>query len=532
MKRYIICFFLIFSVVAFALAEDDFSDFGDFGDSASGDLSAASDDFGDFGDFGADASEKTNPLSFSGSGGLDVRPWINTQYGYHSFSDLGENTKMSYNPFFKFAINYSPAFADFEAKIKLNKWTLGDFKWDILDELTARFYAGDWVFEGGKMRLVWGKGDKLHVLDNFNANDYTDFVIPEYIDRRIAEPMIHIVYNAPIKSNLRLEGVWTPIMTADRFDDDVWKPYKVANLEKTVKSAVKNNAKTHFAGSGGQPDLDGLIDDLSFDSESIYEDISSLKFGQAGLRLTGTVGRVDLGASYYYGHYKQPSANLENFLMSQMAIAQGAKVALEYPELEYDMLHVFGVELATILWKFNIRAEAAYNMTNDFSGDDPWTHNNSISWLLGFDIDLPFSNFNINIQETGRAVLKYDKIGDEFEKFGVVAKAKNLKQYDVDYDSDGNSTKNKFVINISDKYLHEKLTWEITAIIGVENPEVAILPKISYNVKAGFYIVLSGCYLHSDDEDGEFYNFTAFDDGENANSRDKAFVQLGVRYDF
>ncbi|MCI5645040.1 MAG: hypothetical protein MR305_04880, partial [Treponema porcinum] len=59
-----------------------------------------------------------------------------------------------------------------------------------------------------------------------------------------------------------------------------------------------------------------------------------------------------------------------------------------------------------------------------------------------------------------------------------------------------------------------------------------IMPKLNYNIRDGFNVVLRGAYLHSDDSDGEFYNFTAYKDGSSVKTKDKAFVQLAVRYDF
>lgn len=279
-------------------------------------------DFG-FDDFSEPEESSASSVVWSGKGGVDFRGWIDTKDGYSSFSDIGDNTQMEFQPYLNLGISYSGSFSDFEAKTKLNKWSTGDFKWDLLDELTARFYAGNWVFEGGKMRLVWGKGDKLHVIDNFNANDYTDFLIPDYIDRRIAEPMLHIVYNAPTASNLRIEGVYTPIMTADRFaSDGEWVPYSVTHLTDTVTGAVKDNAGLALDNNN----TDAALSLLSFDQDSLYESTASFKYGQAGVRVTGTLGKVDVGASYYYGHYKQPSVNLEKYAMSNKNIA-GLKAA-------------------------------------------------------------------------------------------------------------------------------------------------------------------------------------------------------------
>lgn len=524
-------------------------------------------DFDDFGDFGnlntpstSSSSASSSPFSFSGSGGLDTRFWINTDKGYKTFWALGENTAMSIDPFFKFNIAYSGTYGEIEAKVKLNYQSLLNTQWDILDELTARLYLKDFVFEAGKMKLVWGKGDKLHVLDNFNANDYTDFIIPDYIDRRIAEPMLHIVYNAPIKENLRIEAAWTPIMTPTRFSADTWKPYKVSKIEKSVRQYYESLVASSFTNytqasvlssklsalgalaqggdstaaatyqalmsqygftspeeiaanltTAGSTYMKTLSRANDFDSSDLYEDIYNLSFGQLGARITWTLGRVDLGASYYYGHYKEPNAKGK--------IRQGAGGGAEFvvDKLKYDKVNIFGLELATILWKFNIRAEVAYNMTDDYAGDNPFTHNNSIAYLAGFDIDLPFSNFNLNVQETGVALLKVDGIDEKF---------------DADYDSGSHYTHNKFAFQLSDSYLHDKLKWEALVIWGIENCEVAVIPKIEYNIKGGFYLTLKALYLHCSDKDGEFYNFTAYSSGGKDKTHDRGFIQIGARYDF
>lgn len=514
MIKSLIKVFFVFFLVIFSLATgvaqegDDFNFDFDLGDGGSSEA-------------GGGSSAPISPITFGGSGGLNVRFYIDDE-------SYNENTLVGWDPFFNFSIKYDGGLGEIEAKTKLNLWTLGVEKvsgrvpyWDILDELTARVFLGDFVIEAGKMRLVWGKGDKLHVLDNFNANDYSQFIIPDYLDRRIAEPMIHLVYNAPIKENLRLEAVWTPIMTPDRFaSDGKWQPYKTKKLASQIEQFLKGSvasAWTRYNTAVAGGDASGiatygaaylaLLDKANdFDESDLYEDTAALKFGQVGGRITWTAGRVDLGVSYYYGHYKEPTVNYKKIERGDISESLG-----------YDALNVFGAELATVLWKFNIRLEAAYNMTRDFAGDDPYIRNHSISWLGGFDIDLPFSCFNINIQETGTALLNID--GIDFDT-------------DADYDSDSFYTHNKFVINISDKYLHEKLQWEIIAVVGVENGEVAILPKISYNPKAGFWLTARGGYLHAHDRDGEIWNFTAYDDGGKDKTRDKGFVEIGARYDF
>ena len=500
-------------------------------------------------DFGFDepeiTGEKKSVLEFGGSGGISARAWIDTENSYSSFGDIGSRTKTDYFPFFNLNAAYSGERADFEAKLKFNKNSLGDYKWDMLDELTARLYAGDWVIEGGKMRVVWGKGDKLHVIDNFNANDYTDFVIPDYIDRRIAEPMFRVIYNSPLSANLRIEGIITPVMTADRFaKSGSWAPYKLTEISGIVRDTLGYNlatklaasevASANFVADSTNPALKlaaakaaadyteylSYVNGINSNPESLYPDTAALKYAQAGLRATATFGAVDVGVSYYYGHNKQLSVDMKNYLTGYNP---ALKHSTNLPEFSYDKLQVFGIEAAAAVWRFNVRAEGAYNMTDDFAGDKPWVHNNSIAWLFGFDIDLPISNLNLNVQECGKHILKSDAIGS----YGTYP-----KRFDVDYDSDGIYVSDKLVINLSDKYLNDKLTAECSCIIGIENKEIAVFPKISWNVYGGFNLILSGAYIHADDEDGEFYNFTAYKSGANVETRDKAFAELSVKYDF
>ncbi|MFC2603474.1 MAG: hypothetical protein ACFNX0_06180 [Treponema sp.] len=505
-------------------------------------------------DFGFDntenASETKSALEFGGSGGVSARAWIDTVDGYGSFEDIGSRTKTDYFPFFNLNTAYSGDRADFEAKLKFNKNSLGDYKWDMLDELTARLYAGDWVIEGGKMRVVWGKGDKLHVVDNFNANDYTDFVIPDYIDRRIAEPMFRVIYNSPLSVNLRIEGIITPVMTADRFaKSGEWSPFKMAKISGIVRDTLGYNltrklvvselATTRLGAELAKPTPNPVVvqtlqsaaakatadytaylsyvNGINSNPESLYPDTAALEYAQAGLRATATLGSVDVGLSYYYGHNKQLSVNMKKYLSSYTSALR------DLPEFSYDKLQVFGIEAAAAIWRFNVRAEGAYNMTDDFAGDKPWVHNNSIAWLFGFDIDIPVSNLNLNVQECGKHILKSSAIGS----YGTYP-----KEYDVDYDSDGIYVSDKLVINLSDKYLNDKLTAECSCIIGIENKEIAVFPKISWNVYGGFNLILSGAFIHADDEDGEFYNFTAYQSGGSVKTRDKAFAEFAVKYDF
>ena len=525
-------------------------------------------------DFGSSYEESSEPsVTITGEVGTSARGWIGTStdltkkdtatltaeeieykksgienlydsQGYDKFYDVSKSD-VEGNVYANIEFNYAGEYTDANIKLKFDNDTIKEYPEDIIDEAYANgsFKDGRFQLKAGKFKEVWGKGDKVHVLDNFNANDYTDFIFPDYIDRRISEIMFKTTVNLSWDYNLKLEGIYAPMMTADRFaSDGKLVPYAQKKLTNTVTSilkaqgAAKATNAVNVSGTSVTVDeslVQAIIDLSEFSQDDLYEDnIKSIKYGQAGARLTGTIGGIDLGTSYYYGHYKQPSANLENLIkLNTGDTTILSKDIGEIVSLNYDQVQVFGLEAAFVLWKLNTRWEAAYNLTEDIAGDNPWVKNNSVSWVAGFDIDLPIHNLNINVQETGTYILNSDKVKDMDRGISIGGNTVSWTalggNYDVDYNSDGKYTKNKLIVLLSDKWLNEKLTTEVQGIYCFEDKGYMIAPKIEYNISEGLTLGLRGVYLYSDNENGEFYNFTA--DSEH---HDKAFVELTAKYQF
>ena len=558
-----------------AVAQDSAEDFEN--DSFA---SGFDDDFGSgFGgedDFGAsyDSGSSDPVFEFSGAAQMEARlfPGRNdSEFDTAGFGSNFANRAIGINPQVTLGINYSGSVSEFSGKFKFNRQLFTDYPEDILQEFTARLYLGDFILEAGKMKLVWGKGDKVHVLDNFNANDYTDFIVPDYIDRRIAEPMFHIIYNAPV--GMRLEGVWTPIMTADRLaSSGMWQPALTAELTDQVRELVQHDLAAKLATLEADSNnpykqsayLTALNDATSFSADSLYKDnLKSLKFGQAGLRSTFTLGPVDLGVSYYYGHYKQPSANLQNTIIYKAlnykiideagnteytqdvsksiahsmlngrvddedlkSLKQKYDIKNSLPELYYDQLSVFGLEAATVIGPFNTRAEFAYNLTNDIAGDDPWVKNNSIAWEFGFDIDLPIHNINLNAQTTGKYILHKNEIkngGIEIAGLPKLSWSMLKNNYDVDYDTTGTYSRNQLIVDITDTFNYEKIKLDIKGIYQFETKDLIVLPSLSFKLGSDdFTLNLSGLIICAfADEDSEYYAW-----------RNNDFFAIGCKYQF
>ena len=542
---------------------------------------AYADDFDSFGSFGEDESAEgsSSKLEVGADAETEIRAYVDIDEA------KAEAVELDLAPSANLNLKYNGNKSDAEISLKIDENTIKNHPEDVIDEAVLRGYFGNLTLEAGKMKIVWGKGDKLHVLDNFNADDYSDFIIPDYLDRRISTPMVRAVYSLPF-ANMNLEGVYTPLLPVDRFArEGRWTLKQVSELTGNVTSnaelklaaAIENleNARLEAATASaletlgtaeatakltllvGQAYADGKIspdpqliqtlmgagktqmeatalalasaykdylkanltnantaytlclanaNNLSANPDVIYPDLWNLKYGQFGARATWTLGQVDMGLSYYNGWYKQPSVNaskIDSFLTSYLAKGQ---VSEDEKFLAYDKKQTFGLEASSVIWHFNVRGEFAYNLTDDFDGTNPWVHNNSIAWLGGFDIDLPFWNANLNVQEIGSYVFH----GDECDK----------NTLDVDYGLNG-YTNNKIVCNITTSFLNDKLAPEVTVMYGIENKDLVVMPKLAFKPDQNLTFTASGMYIWCGGDNSEFKSWEK-----------NSFVSLSASYKF
>ena len=558
---------------------------------------AIAQDFGDFGDFDDDSSAgASSKIEVSGNVSMEARAYVDTE---DNDKAADEKIEVTGKPSGKLELSYSGNNSDMTLSLNMDADMIKNNPEDIIDELVLRERLGDYVtVEAGKMKIVWGKGDKLHVLDNFNADNYSDFIIPDYLDRRVSTPMIRGIISLPV-ANLNLEGVYTPLLPVDRFAvEGRWTPAQVSALTASVTENAKNqlavtitqleNARmqaetaaslkalgttdaqnklkamvttaytegkisytsaevvAYCTENGLDPTVPAYqqaaagailaqkyeayltqnltdansaynlalanVNSLSSNPGVIYPNMNTLKYGQFGGRATWTLGQLDMGISYYNGWYKQPSVNaskIDSFITGYLA---NGKVSEDQKFLAYDKKQTFGVEASSIIWHFNVRGEFAYNLTDDTKGTDPWVHNNSMAWLAGFDIDLPFWNANLNVQEIGTYVMK----GDECDK----NKANVNYGTDVDYCANG-YTNNKIAANFTASFMNDKIASEVTVMYGVENKDLVVLPKLSYKPDQNLTLTVSGLFINCGDTNSEFKAW-----------ENNSFVSLGASYKF
>ncbi|MDR1219415.1 MAG: hypothetical protein LBK73_07390, partial [Treponema sp.] len=217
---------------------------------------------------------------------------------------------------------------------------------------------------------------------------------------------------------------------------------------------------------------------------------TTLDYVQAGARYTTTLGGMaDIGAQYYYGRLTNP------------AITMTPGDAAPTVTFAYNPYHHIGVDYAQVLAGFNIRAEAAANITGDLGGDDAGVYNPSLAWSLGFDREL-FWGINLNAQCNETIRLFDSAIHDP---------------QDSEYDADITST--RITAALSRNFLRDELEVRVAALWEIESGACLIMPALTWT-KDDIAIELS-CGVFAGSDEGLFGQF-----------RDNSFVKAGITYTF
>jgi hypothetical protein len=337
-----------------------------------------------------------------------------------------------------------------------------------IDEAYLRAYLGAFDIEGGLRKLTWGKADSMGPLDVINPLDYADLTVladslSDSMARKIARPLIRVSWNAGSFS--KLEGVFVPSFEGARFAAaGRWTPRQLADIPAALPV--------------------------------IQADTSALDYAQAGLRFTTTIGSSDIGAQYYYGRLPLPA-----FSFSFTPTPAGpVPTALT---IDHNRYHQIGIDCARVIAGFNVRAEAAANLTDDLNGDDGAVYNPHLAWSLGFDRDVVWG-INLNLQAAETIILLHDKIGGN-------------PLLDIEALSDVTST--RITAKLSKAFFRDELEIAASAIWGIEDKDILIMPSITWT-KGDVALELAGG-IFAGDEGGQFGQY-----------RDNSFVRARVKYTF
>jgi hypothetical protein len=214
----------------------------------------------------------------------------------------------------------------------------------------------------------------------------------------------------------------------------------------------------------------------------------SLEYAQAGLRFTTTLGPADFGAQYYYGRLSSPV----------ISMIPGTSPTVYF---DYNPYHQIGLDYAQVIAGFNIRAEAAANITRDIAGDNGKIYNPALAWSFGFDRIL-FADITLNMQANETIRLMDSKISNN-----------------TDIEAGKDITATQVTASISRSFLRGDLEAKIAGIWEIEAADFVIAPILTWK-KGGISI---------DFLIGIFGGDTTGPLGQYHNNN---FVRLGIAYTF
>jgi hypothetical protein len=344
----------------------------------------------------------------------------------------------------------------------------GTFKADddsltaLLDELTASVFLGRLQLHTGKQKVVWGKGDQVHLVDWLNPDDYRDFIFPDYQRRRLGTEMLRLNYVVgPYSWNSSLELVWVPKFTPMRFAESaLWRPAALNSLE----SLAPQLASSGFAIQ--------------------YEEYEKLSDSQFAARFTNSFAGFDWGISYYNGRMRIPALE---FIGPTIENPEAAGV-----NIIYNPVQVFGFEWSTAISKLNLRGELSRLLTDDTDGRKPHILNPKWGLLIGADASLPIHNLSVNIQYLRDFVTEEDpvystayeqQLGTMLYQMGIDPALLGLASLDAYYE-------NHFITGaISDSFFRDRLKPEIQWVMNVDGEDQMLTLKLDTELRESFHLI-------------------------------------------
>lgn len=474
-----------------------------------------SDGFGDGFDAGTAEGGESDPAGFGAFGGAPTVEWSGRlRFDVRGYMDYDEPEQSPLEAAARARLDLSAEGRSSEAFVRLqlrDGLTLEDagdeLARSLVDEAWFRLFFDRATLTTGYLKTVWGTGDEVYTLDPLNSNDFSDFINPDYIERRLAAGMIKL--DVPLGAGTGLfELAYLPLLRPDLIPEEgPWVPAELTILDELVAGYAELVAAQLVAGTTDPAVAARTASALAAETVR-FEDTGTLDFAQIGARVSGAVGRFDLGAQYYWGYLKTPTPRF------RLADPTDPRA-----ELVYERIHATALEAAAVFGPFNTRAELAYTATEDSDGDDPEVPNHSVAWLAGFDVDLGVSSLNLNAQALGTVLLNPDSIDED----GPIAGLTTLPtpgvnplltdagaRYNFQYDEDGEYTETIVTVVLTDAWRNERARPEVAVSVVAEKLDWRVSPSLAVDLRDDATLTLEAA-VFGGDEDSLFGRYDAAD---------------------
>ena len=284
-----------------------------------------------------------------------------------------------------------------------------------LQEGYLKFSAGNADYRIGKQIIVWGRADRLNPTDNLTPRNFT-LLTPEDDDQRMGSLAAKLTYHSQENA---LTGIYLPGMDPNIF------PVAVTP---------------------------GIF----FTEHIPHANQIAVKFDQSGKD-------VDWSASYFSGLDMNPDIAIGTTTLAGTNLI-----------LEHNRIRVLGMDAATVVGRYGLRAEAAYTWTENGGSNDALIKKPFLYMVMGGDRTF-FDYLNINLQYYLRHVTNYTdplSITDPVLRSVAIQGAVLSNQL--------NRFQHGVSVRVSNKWLNETLEGEIAAITSIGRSNYFIRPKLVY----------------------------------------------------
>ena len=299
-----------------------------------------------------------------------------------------------------------------------NGWVRNDESYGSskkLQEGYLNFSAGNVDYRVGRQIIVWGRADRLNPTDNLTPRNFT-LLTPEEDDQRMGSLAAKVTYHLHENS---LTGIWLPDMNPNIFP-------------VTTTPGV------------------------FFTQHTPNSNRIALKFDRSG-------SDVDWSTSYYSGLDLNPD------------IAIGATTTSGTNLIfNHNHIRVFGMDAATVIGRYGLRAEAAYTWTANAGASDFLIKKPFLYMVMGGDRTF-FDYLNVNIQYYLRHVTNYSDpqaIADPLLRTVAIQTAALWNQF--------SRSQHGLSVRASNKWFNETLEGEIAAVASFGRSNYSIRPKLVY----------------------------------------------------
>jgi hypothetical protein len=291
-----------------------------------------------------------------------------------------------------------------------------------LREGFVTFTSGPIELRAGRQIIAWGRADGINPTDNLTPQDLT-LLAPADSDRRLGSTAVRFTYSF---RDISATAIWLPEFRSHRIP---------------IPSSL-SGVKTYESEWGAR---------------------------QFALRIEQTGRAVDWSVSAFRGRDLSPDIGLTG----QQANGRTGQQANSGLSISHHDVRVVGADATGNVGRYGLRVEAAYTVTEDRDGLDPFVKNPFLSLVAGGDRTVG-EHLNVNVQYLYRFVTHVQAPASDDTFANLVALRQAILTGQTRTHQHGASAR------VSYKWFHDTLEAEVAAA-GYARPSGGVLrPKVTY----------------------------------------------------